>query len=255
VAELGRYLYAISRGFDASRLGSTTGLSGARIDVVEHRGLLAIVSDVDLTEFGEEGLRRNLERLDWLEEVARGHDAVVRAVADLGPTAPVRLATICLDDAAVRRRLDEWSQALELVLDRVRGRVEWSVKAYAASAMATGTPSAASGPQPHSGAAYLQRKKAELLSREASEEDAARLAQHLHEELAAASAASRQLPAQDPRLTGNTAAMTLNGAYLVDRSDSEKFESVVRRLQIANPEAGIDLSGPWPPYSFAILEQ
>ena len=94
-------------------------------------GLIAVVSDVDLVEFGEEGLRANLERLEWLEEVARGHDAVVQAVAALGPTAPLRLATICLDDGGVRRRLDEWYHALELVLDRVQGRMEWSVKAFA----------------------------------------------------------------------------------------------------------------------------
>ena len=253
MAETGRYLYAISRGFNAAQLASTTGLAGAPLDVVEHRGLLAVVSDVDLTEFGEEGLRRNLERLEWLEEVARGHDAVVRVLTDLGPTAPLRLATICLDDAGVRRRLDDWGTALELVLDRVQGRMEWSVKAFAPSELAEKSPPA--GAPDMQGAAYLQRKKAELLLRETREADAARLAQHLHAELAAAAAASRRLPAQDPRLSGHSGTMTLNGAYLVDLTNSENFKSVVRGLQVANPEARIDLSGPWPPYSFAVLEE
>ena len=95
-----------------------------------------MVSDVPLAEFGEEALKRNLESLPWLEKVARGHDEVVRAVAACGPAAPLRLATIFHDDDAVRRRLDEWHDALVEVLDRVDGRAEWSVKVLAPAAEA-----------------------------------------------------------------------------------------------------------------------
>jgi hypothetical protein len=248
-------MYAISRGLDPSRLSSIPGLSGGRLDVVEHRGLVAVVSDVDLTEFGEEGLRQNLERLDWLEEVARGHDSVVQAVASLGPTAPLRLATICLDDGGVRRRLDEWYDALELVLDRVEGRREWSVKAFAAGGDPAGEPADGGEAPKTGGAAYLQRKKAQQRERENRDGEAARLAAELHTAFASASAASRRLPPQDPRLTGHTGTMTLNGAYLVDVDASAEFEATARRLQAEHPEAGIDFRGPWPPYSFAMLEQ
>ncbi|HEX2550125.1 MAG TPA: GvpL/GvpF family gas vesicle protein, partial [Nocardioidaceae bacterium] len=94
----GRYLYAVSRGLPPDALADVPGLGDGRLEVLEHQGLSAVVSDVDLEEYGEEGLRRNLERLDWLEEVARRHDEVVHAVAEHGPVAPLRLATICLDD-------------------------------------------------------------------------------------------------------------------------------------------------------------
>lgn len=248
-------MYAITRGIDPARVRDTSGLSGTPLDVVEHRGLLAVVSDVDLVEFGEEGLRANLERLEWLEEVARGHDAVVQAVAALGPTAPLRLATICLDDAGVRRRLDEWYHALELVLDRVQGRMEWSVKAFAPTAQESAAPDAAPQSPPVGGAAYLQRRRTELAAREQREAGAARLADDLHEALAAASSASRRLPPQDPRLTGHKGSMTLNGAYLVDIDKGAEFEATVRRLQHDHPDAGVDARGPWPPYSFAMLEQ
>ena len=251
----GRYMYAITRGIDGTSLASTVGLGGGALEVIEHRGLLAVVSDVDLEEFGEEGLRRNLEDLAWLEEVARGHDTVVQAVAVLGPTAPLRLATICLDDGGVRSRLDEWFHALELVLDRVQGRREWSVKAFVAADSAGTASSTATDAPATGGAAYLQRKKAELLDREDRAGAAARLAEELHQDLAAASSASRRLAPQDPRLTGHTGTMTLNGAYLVGLEHGAEFEATVRRLQSEHPEAGIDVRGPWPPYSFAMLEQ
>ena len=215
-------MYAITRGLDPSRLDRTPALAGGRLEVVEHRGLEAVVSDVGLTEFGEDGLRQNLERLDWLEEVARGHDTVVQAVAALGPTAPLRLATICLDDAAVRRRLDEWYDALELVLDRVEGRMEWSVKAFAPPAERPAATPAAGGAAA-GGAAYLQRKKQELAARENREGDASKLAEQLHDDLSSGSSASRRLPPQDPRLTGHQGTMILNGAYLVDIDEGAEF--------------------------------
>ena len=46
--------------------------------------LTAAVGTVGLDEFGEEGLRRNLEDLDWLAATARAHDAVISAIARFG---------------------------------------------------------------------------------------------------------------------------------------------------------------------------
>jgi hypothetical protein len=250
----GRYLYAVSRGLPPDALAGVPGLGDGRLEVLEHQGLSAVVSDVDLEEYGEEGLRRNLERLDWLEEVARRHDEVVHAVAEHGPVAPLRLATICLDDVGVRRRVEEWHDALEQVLDRVDGRSEWSVKAFAARAEPQPAASAPAG-EGEGGAAYLRRKKAETLTRAEGEEQALKVAEEVHARLSAVSVASRRLPPQDPRLTGHVGTMTLNGAYLVDTARAGEFADAVRAAQADHPEAGIDAAGPWPPYSFAMLEQ
>jgi hypothetical protein len=81
------------------------------------------------------------------------------------------------------------------------------------------------------------------------------VAEEVHARLSAVSAASRRLPPQDPRLTGHAGTMTLNGAYLVDTSRGEEFAEAVRSAQGDHPDAGIDAAGPWPPYSFAMLEQ
>ncbi len=170
----GCYLYAISRDVTVDQLGSTPGLRGEPLRVVDHRGLSAVVSAVDLDEFGETGLRRNLEDLGWLEEVARGHDAVVQCTAAAGPTAPLRLATICLDDDGVRARLDEWHDALVRTLDRIEGRMEWSAKTYSSGTAATTTePAVPTATGAGSGAAYLQRKKSETRQRQSAEETAA----------------------------------------------------------------------------------
>jgi len=231
-----------------------TGLRDAPLEVVRHRELGAVVSNVELTEFGEEGLRRNLEDLRWLEEVARKHDDVVHAVAALGPTAPLRLATICTDDDAVRRRLDESYAALVSVLDRVEGRLEWSVKLIVPATVRASSP-AQSSDSTESGAAYLMRKKREDHERASRSAHVAALAGSVHGQLSEASVASRRLPAQDARLTGFEGDMVLNGAYLVEADDATQFEARVSALQSEHPDCQVSVSGPWPPYSFAMLEQ
>jgi hypothetical protein len=252
--ESARYMYAITRGLDRTTLTEIAGLGGHPLEVVEHRELAAVVSDVSLDEYGEEALRRNLEQLDWLEATARTHDAVVQALAAHGPTAPLRLATICLDDDGVRRRIDEWYAALQQVLDRIQGRVELSVKVFAPPpdqvAVTEPPPDTAPG-----GAEYLRRKKAAVEARRAAEAASLQAGETVHGALAELSVAGRRLPAQDPRLTGHVGTMLLNGAYLVERAEVPSFERRVKELAEQLPQVTVDVRGPWPPYSFAMLEQ
>lgn len=251
MAETARYLYAISRGLDPAALGGTTGLRGAPVEVVVHRDLVGVVSDVPLADFGEAELKENLERLEWLEEVARGHDAVVQAATMVGPTAPMRLAVICLDDEAVRERLEELYDDLVAVLDRIEGRAEWSVKVVVQPGPEPATP----GATPTSGADYLRRKQEESRARQQRTSDAGRIGDEVHHRLAATCVASRVLQPQDPQLTGHRGQMVLNGAYLVDVDESDRFTVLVRSLTEEYPDVTIEAGGPWPPYSFAVLEQ
>ena len=45
-----------------------------------------------------------------------------------------------------------------------------------------------------------------------------------------------------------------NAAYLVHRASSEEFVALVRQQAEAHPEVVVDARGPWPPYSFAMLD-
>jgi hypothetical protein len=251
----GRYVYAVTRGLDPAMLAGTTGLDEAPLEVVAHRDLTAVVSSVDLDEYGEEGLRANLEDLAWLERVARGHDAVVQAAAAEAPTAPMRLAMICRDDAGVVERLAAWHDDLTDVLDRVEGRVEWSVKVYAARRPEAPAAGETTTQAPTSGAAYLQRKKAEAQARRTEETTAQLVAEEVHEQLMRGAVAGRRLAVQDPRLTGRADRMLHNGAYLVEAARSTEFAALVDEVETANPDVVVEFHGPWPPYSFATLEQ
>jgi hypothetical protein len=251
VTATARYVYAVTRGLPGPSVDGLTGLRGSPVELVPHGDLQAVVTDVPLPEFSEQGLLENLEQLPWLEEVARTHDDVVRAVTAHAPTAPLRLATIFHDDDAVRSRLDEWREALVEVLDRIDGRAEWSVKVLAPPVPGR---TAAADDAPASGAEFLRRKKAQAGDAAARQEASSRVAQSVHHELAAIADASRLLPAQDPQLTGHVGQMVLNGAYLVADSVQDTFAERVDALRMEHDEVTLEAGGPWPPYSFAVLE-
>ena len=247
------YMYAICRHLDPAALDGHGGLREQPLRVVPVGDLQAVVSSVDLREFGEDGLRRHLEDLPWLEEVARGHDHVVHVLADLAPTAPLRLATICLDEDGVRRRLEEGYDALVSALERVEGCREWSVKVLARPLVdapaGSGTASRTGG-----GAAYLQFKKAEAARRAEGADRLRAVAEAVHAMLSSTATASRQLTPQDPRLSGHSSPMILNGAYLVDQAGVALFHERVRMVESEHPEVEVDVAGPWPAYSFATIE-
>ncbi|GAA4097815.1 GvpL/GvpF family gas vesicle protein [Nocardioides kongjuensis] len=248
----GRYLYAVCRNLDPAALEGIPGLGGHRLEAVRQQDLVAVVSTVAMDDFGEESLRRNLEDLDWLEKTVRIHDEVVREVALAAPTAPMRLATVYFDDAGVRSRLREWYVDLADVLDRVEGCGEWSVKVLSAASRPRADGPASDGPI--SGADYLRRKRSLAQQRQTQDTSLAEAAGRIHEALALLARASRILPVQDPRLSGHRGTMVLNAAYLVPEPEHEAFAALVDRLGACDDRVLVDSRGPWPPYSFAMLE-
>lgn len=251
MTDQGWYLYAVSRGLTADDVDGVEGLAGRPVRLVPSDSLCAVVSEVDLDEFGEDGLRRNLEDLEWLERVARTHDTVVARVSDRAATAPLRLGTICLGDEAVRTRLKDRRDQLAAILDAVDGRAEWSVKVYH---RAKPTDSVES-PTAESGTAYLQRRRAESARRQQEDRTDTALAEQIHQTVSRVAVDSRRLRPQDPRLAGYDGTMTLNGAYLMERDRSAEIEELISGISAEHPDAGVELGGPWPPYSFATLEQ
>jgi hypothetical protein len=49
--------------------------------------------------------------------------------------------------------------------------------------------------------------------------------------------------------------MVLNGTYLVDDDRADEFASTVEELGKEYPGIRLELTGPWPPYSFACVER
>jgi hypothetical protein len=202
-----------------------TGVAETKVRTTASCGLTVLVSDVSLAEFGEAALRDNLENLNWLDEVAREHHYVIDAAARLFPLLPVSLGTVYSGDAALCGALTSRCGALRDTLRRVGGRVEWGVKAYGAG---------------------------QLTAAREARSCAVGGAHAVHAELTARAIGTRLHPPQSAQLSGvSPPMMLLNAAYLLDAADGVAFTAAVAGQATSHPELRVELTGPWPPYSFA----
>lgn len=222
-----RYVYAVCRPFEAALQAQLAGVAGSPPTAVHHEGLVAVVSTVPAEEFAEEPLRDRLEDRSWLTATARAHEQVIDALTTVTTPLPLPFASVLPDDSAVRVLLETHAAEIRAVLDRLAGRVEWSVRVYAGAERDTGR--------------------------------AGHFAARLHEELRAAAEDARLRP---PRILKVTEAEEdawghnlLDAAYLVPRRQSGGFVEMVDKARETLPEGGVKvhLTGPWAPYSFCSL--
>ena len=217
------------------------------IELVHHRGLAAVTSLVDRDEFGEEALRETLEDLDKLEALARAHERVLDDALHRGAVVPLRICTIYASGERVREMLEREHEPLRDALERLRGKSEWGVKAYAPAA----EPQAATAAKaPASGAEYLARKSAARSAADTSRQALDAAVETVYERLAERTAGAVLSPAQDRRLTGRDGEMVLNAAYLVADADIPAFHSLVAELE-GSYGVELEVTGPWPAYHFS----
>jgi hypothetical protein len=233
------------------------------LELVEADRLAALVSRVPLAEFGAEPLRENLNDLNWLERVARGHEAVLERLLGESTIVPLRLCTIFESDQGVRDMLEREHDSLVRALDALRGREEWGVKLLAdgdrlaEAARARSSEVAALEDELGTrtgGGAYMLGRRLERHVREAADVLAAEVADEVRAELQTCAIDSVVLPPQNPELSGHEGRMLLNCAYLVDAERVQELRDRVAELEQRHSELGVHIesTGPWPPYNFVL---
>ena len=255
----GVWVYAIAREVAGGWLGGIAGLDGQPVRAVRAAGLAAALTTVRLAEFGEAALRRHLDDRSWLERAAQAHHLVIETLAAHGPAVPMRLATVYTGDAGVAALLTARGADFSAALDRVDGRSEWAVKVYPVArrepAEAGAAARAAGRPTAGAGAAYLSRRRQQLSAAEQSRQAAVASAEHIHATLARLAVAAQLRSPQAPQLSGRPDQMIMNGAYLVDGRRAEAFAAAAADLAAGSAGVRVELTGPWPPYSFATVPE
>jgi hypothetical protein len=238
------YVYGVVDGdADARLFDGVAGVGSGSVHLVSADRVAAIVGPVPLDEFGEEPLSANVEQPEWLAAQARAHDRVLAQAVGRTALVPFRFGTVYVSEAHVRELLRARSPQLTAELERLRGRVELGVKAFA--------PAAEPAPvatTPASGRDYLLLRQRERARTGEAAAAAREQASAVHERLAALAEDARANPPQHPELSGRREPMLLNGAYLVPVERQDTFAAAVDELQGGALE--LELTGPWPPYNF-----
>ena len=241
------WLYAVA-GDAADHLpADVTGVGGAAARPLRAAGFVAVVAEVDESEFGADALHRNLQDLDWLERTARAHHAVIEAVAGTYPVVPARLATVSGfrggsgNDAARtggrlprgpgpdRRAQRMGSQGVRGHARRPDGLPDLRRKDLAAPPPAPGRPTC-------NGAGAIDRAPGRPPGSGGQRADRGR-------GTGPAVGFRSPLPPQAPDLAGRSATMVLNAAYLVADERADEFVAAVSELA-TSPAVQLTLTGP-----------
>jgi len=210
--------------------------------LIGYRDLGVVVSEVAPARF---------DRIDTLDpvdgalaELAREHDAVVRAVFRHEPVLPLRFGTVLDGEAAALRLLEAAYEQARDCLDEVDGHREWGVRVRHTEAASTARPDTTG----LTGTQYLVRRRERLKAIQRAREDVVGAAGRLENALRrhAADSVERARPH----------GVLVNTAYLVETGREAafhaEFEWFARELREVG--ATVETSGPWPPYSFTDVE-
>jgi hypothetical protein len=221
---------------------------GAPLERVALGDLELLVSPVrpDQLRIDEDDLSEN----GRLATLARGHDAVVRAAARSGPVLPLRFGTVVADESAARRLLEEHGDSAREQLRRIADTREWGVKLVRSLDAEPAPVGPRSGDRSGvTGTEYLARRRRALEQHGEAEAAAGKAAEVLQETL-------RPHVTESLRRGGATgSSLLLDLAFLVRPDAETDFLAAAAELRerFASDGFGVEVSGPWPPYSFVSL--
>lgn len=226
-------------------------------------GVQALISQVSLEEFGAQAFQDNMEDMAWLEQHVCQHEAVLEHMMVQATIVPMRFGTLYSSETGVHTMLATHQDAFLALLKRLKGRREWGVKVYAdmptlrvqvcqnhprilALTAEINTQTA--------GLAHFLKKRREKLVLEEVEAHIRAWVSSCHEALRIHAEAHAWSPVQEAR-SSHTQRLAMNVAYLVPRAQEAAFREALAACQAKiEKEFHLDLTGPWPPYSFVNLE-
>jgi hypothetical protein len=251
VTASGTYVYCIVSSSTPITPATPSGLSGlpgaGPIRPLQIRpGRYLIVSDVPLGEFGEATLAARLSDLDWVSRAAVAHERVNESYMKADAVVPMKLFTLFTSD---ERALDEvrsgWKR-VEGVIKRLSRKDEWGVRLVFDPAAPSTSASAPAG----SGRGYLLAKRQQNAAAAKQTTDMRKTASDVIKALRPIAHDVQKRTVTEPPESRKR--LLLDAAFLVPRAKADRFRKSVegRAKKIAPAGYALQLSGPWPPYSF-----
>jgi hypothetical protein len=210
-------------------------------------GACLIVSDAPLAQFAEAPLAAKLSDLDWVSRAAVAHDAVIESFMRADAVVPMKLFTLFTSDGRALEQVRAGWKRVESVIRRLTRHDEWGVRLVFDD---TRAPKEDQTPAASSGRGYLLAKRQQHA--DAAKHSAAmrKTAGGVLKTLRPIAREVRQRAVTTPEESRSR--LLLDAAFLVPRAKADRFrKSVERRAQTIAPTGyALQVTGPWPPYSF-----
>ena len=223
------YAYCLFADLDAFD-NSISGVSAAAVRVLKMEDISVLVSDCEAVPATQQNML--------------AHAAVIRAVFTQTTPVPFRFGTLATEQQ-LHTFITNNKRALANKLAHVSGCVEMDLKTTWQSSNSSPTkPNPAAGP----GTAFLIEKRRELIGDDQALAERAELSTFLRTELGSL--------IKDEKISlGPSEKTALAKVYhLVESTRMREYRTKVEELCGKRPELQLEVSGPWPPYSFANIE-
>lgn len=228
--------------------------------LVRSDGLAAVASPVQLSEYSEETMDRNLADPAWMAVRAMRHEKVVEHFALRASIIPVRFGTIYHSQSRVQEILRKRSSEFQKTIEYLRGKEEWGLNIYGATEKLLKAASGSSArlrtmdrkaKSSSAGQAYLLRKKIESLRAEEVRQEVKRVVAEVGQKLSEVSAEMDRLTVVR-REQADYGTLVGRLVFLVERSSFRKFQARAEQVARRYSAAGFhfELTGPWPAYNF-----
>jgi hypothetical protein len=258
--EQGIYVYAIGRSSDSS---SVQLARHSDIYQVHAGNLVAFVQFVDLSEYSEEALKERADDQAWLIAQAQAHHQVIETLHQKMPVLPSKFGSAYASEDDVRHALQEAEQAMLRRLDKIDGCDEWSASIYLVGADLTQAALvrdpdlrklAEQVEQASEGAKYMLRQRLQSRLKDAIEQYETEIARDAFDALHPLTA---ELQIESPREAEQTPEgepEIARASMLVRRERMQEFIDRAEQTNDAIDTIWLKITGPWPAYSFAQLE-
>jgi Gas vesicle synthesis protein GvpL/GvpF len=224
---------------------------GTAVDVIPAGGIACVVSPVRAADYAPAATGRTAaEQLEWVTPRAWRHHEVVSRLHTATTVIPLKFGTLCTGEDDVRAMLERCSEPIGALLNRLRGRDEWTLSIRIDSDCVTGRFErddgelrelcAAERSLPE-GRAYFVRKKRQQRAASLIAAEFAATTDHVH---------SRIAGVVDGCCDNGRAAPA--ATLLVDRARFGDLTDCLAALEAehAANALALELRGPWAPYSF-----
>ncbi|MEM7754690.1 MAG: GvpL/GvpF family gas vesicle protein [Planctomycetota bacterium] len=220
--------------------------------VVERGGLAAVAACVPTGYFDGPTAEQRLGDVQWVGPRAVAHDTIIRALMARGPVVPSGFGSAFSGVDAVGAFLDANAATLLGTLNRFNGAVELGVRVRTnlnAAELELRDRLMQETPLPASpGARYLAEKKLRRRAETEANQWACSVAEQASRPLVSI---ARGAVTRTIRPTDNDDLPTIaNWAFLVEESEREVFDAAISAAFPDQRVFRVELSGPWPPFSF-----
>ncbi|CAJ0779868.1 GvpL/GvpF family gas vesicle protein [Ralstonia chuxiongensis] len=250
------YLFCFARASDVARAQESAPFDGPALRFHCEGDLVAVLAVVSYDEFCGAQATEHLRDPAWIASRVVFHSTVVERIMQHSPVIPARLGALFSSVDGVAARMRSHAPAITRLLDQVDGKAEWAVKGWLDRHIAEPRQAAAfvdEHPEQiplTAGARYLHKRQLEAQGGRLLDAWIERSARGIFATLSDRVAAFRRRPDTTPAVAN--AELVANWAFLVEISEAPSFAESVRDInrEFADTGLQLDISGPWPPYSF-----